>query len=203
MFSKLPVRCRVTVIVYKNKSRRLQPRFLHHLTWKKVYFFLDRLIFRRKNKERTVYFRDNPFFGTALDSRTTHFSCEVSFNFWTNNMGRPADSNGIGGGGRAAGPPPSSCCGCRSCSWLLYLLVMLSLSLSVMVFWMSLYKQQEINKELLKLQREQNETIAEQVSAQIAPVRWELSKMALTSEKRQGRKYARNKELPDWVFKYI
>lgn len=118
-------------------------------------------------------------------------------------MGRPADSNGIGGGGRAAGPPPSSCCGCRSCSWLLYLLVMLSLSLSVMVFWMSLYKQQEINKELLKLQREQNETIAEQVSAQIAPVRWELSKMALTSEKRQGRKYARNKELPDWVFKYI
>ena len=103
-------------------------------------------------------------------------------------MGRPLD----------AGRNPvveSSCCSCKSWSWLLYLLVMLSLSLSVMVFWMSLYKQQEISLELQRLHKAQNETIAEKVAAQIAPVRWELSKMGVTSEKHQ--EWKKRKGLPN------
>ena len=80
----------------------------------------------------------------------------------------------------------STCCGCKSWSWILYLLVMLSLSLSVMVFWMSLYKQQEISLQLRRSHSLQNETIAEQVAAQMAPVKWELSKMGMTIDKHQG-----------------
>ena len=56
-------------------------------------------------------------------------------------------------------------------SWLLYVLVLASLSLSILVFWLSLYKSQEAGMAVRALREEQNETVAKLVDARLAELR--------------------------------
>ena len=58
-------------------------------------------------------------------------------------------------------------------SWLLYVLVLASLSLSILVFWLSLYKSQEAGMAVRALREEQNETVAKLVDARLAELRGE------------------------------
>ena len=53
-------------------------------------------------------------------------------------------------------------------SWLLYVLVLASLSLSILVFWLSLYKSQEAGMAVRALQAEQNDTLTKLVEARLA-----------------------------------
>ena len=56
-------------------------------------------------------------------------------------------------------------------SWLLYVLVLASLSLSILVFWLSLYKSQEAGMAVRALQEQQNDTVAKLVDARLAGLR--------------------------------
>ena len=63
------------------------------------------------------------------------------------------------------------CCARSNWSWLLYVLVLASLSLSILVFWLSLYKSQEAGMAIRKMQEEQNDTVAKLVDARLVALR--------------------------------
>lgn len=74
-------------------------------------------------------------------------------------------------GGGSGGCGGNRCCTRNNWSWLLYVLVLASLSLSILVFWLSLYKSQEAGMALRTFQEEQNDTVAKLVDARLLGLR--------------------------------
>ena len=75
------------------------------------------------------------------------------------------------GGCCCGGGGSHRCCSRNNWSWLLYILVLASLSLSILVFWLSLYKSQEATLALRAAQLAQNDTVARLVDARLADLR--------------------------------
>eukprot|EP00095_Tigriopus_kingsejongensis_P000503 maker-scaffold367_size194084-snap-gene-0.44 protein:Tk00503 transcript:maker-scaffold367_size194084-snap-gene-0.44-mRNA-1 annotation:"laminin subunit alpha-2" len=70
--------------------------------------------------------------------------------------------------GRTKTDAKTNCCGCRDCSWLLYILFVISTSLSIFIFWMSLYKFQEYHFQMKQMEHRRNLTVQELVDANVA-----------------------------------
>lgn len=96
------------------------------------------------------------------------------------NLGLNGSATSHGNNGRSPG-----CCPCSSSSsspsssprstwsWLLFVLVLVSLAASILVFWMTLYKQQELQLRLMGLEEERNRTLQELVGKEVT--NWQVS----------------------------
>ncbi len=97
------------------------------------------------------------------------------------NLGLNGNHNGSGGrnrNGRGGSSPSrssggSGCCSCSTSSgrstwsWLLFVLVLVSLAASILVFWMTLYKQQALQIRMMGLEEERNKTLHDMVSREV------------------------------------
>ena len=89
------------------------------------------------------------------------------------NLGLNGSVNGHGSGRSHAG---GGCCsstsptggGKSTWTWLLFVLVLVSLAASILVFWMTLYKQQELQMRLMGLEEERNRTLQEMVGREVS-----------------------------------
>ncbi len=89
------------------------------------------------------------------------------------NLGLNGDSGGHHQR-RSRGRSSGGCCSSSSSSssstwsWLLFVLVLVSLAVSILVFWMTLYKQQELAMRLLGLEEERNRTLHDMVGKEVS-----------------------------------